>query len=654
MTKKEKKKVINKLLKRKIVKVVTPVVKKLDGKVKGLKVETGKALSKANKKINDVELSSKARDFDRDVKIDKLRVKVKEDKDNVIKFQERQTQLLRGDIANIPKVSKVEVLNQKDFPKDFRVNNLNEISREVDVKSIKEPIWYKKPINELRDSFKRNLDDLANKTIDVNVVSGRIGGGGGHGGGGIRVFADSGPNDQKALVNSRREVVIDANGSTVNIGSTVNVYLRGLSVNATIVGGTVAVGSTLFAVVNTLATGGMTVYQGNNPWMIGGSIANSGFGSSVSNFPLSFGVSITNWTGASITNWAGASGGNRTVVNNGGSVGVVQITSPWVVTGGISVSNMVTGVGVSITGGSISNGGFGASITNWSGIRGESLNITIAGGSITNKGFGATVTNWPAIYDVTGSTVGIGHTLFAVVNTSATGGMTVMQGTNPWMIGGSIANGGFGASITNWSGIRGESINVTIISTGFGASVTNWSGASGGNRTVMNNGGSVGVVQITSPWVIGGVSLMGGSINNSGFGASVTNWGGASGNIRNIVGNGGSIGVVQITSPWTVVNSGGSVGVVMISGVSIMGGSIANGGFGSSVTNWAGGSGLYVNDLLSNPLTRALYDFIGMSYGISQNLTSVIFKTGGAAGTSISGLGLSYDANNNLTYITKT
>lgn len=68
MTKEEKKKVINKLLKRKIVKVVAPAVKKLNSKVKELKDEAGKALLKVNKKVNDIDNFSKARDFDRDVK----------------------------------------------------------------------------------------------------------------------------------------------------------------------------------------------------------------------------------------------------------------------------------------------------------------------------------------------------------------------------------------------------------------------------------------------------------------------------------------------------------------------------------------------------------------------------------------------------------
>ena len=46
-------------------------------------------------------------------------------------------------------------------------------------------------------------------------------------------------------------------------------------------------------------------------------------------------------------------------------------------------------------------------------------------------------------------------------------------------------------------------------------------------------------------------------------------------------------------------------------------------------------------------------DYISLSY-TGSNLTTVVYKTGGAGGTTVATLTLAYDASNNLTSITKS
>lgn len=65
----------------------------------------------------------------------------------------------------------------------------------------------------------------------------------------------------------------------------------------------------------------------------------------------------------------------------------------------------------------------------------------------------------------------------------------------------------------------------------------------------------------------------------------------------------------------------------------------------TDVSSFAGGQGLPVNIL--NALVTKSYDYISCSY-TSGNLTGVVFKTGGAGGTTVATLTLTYDGGNNL------
>lgn len=54
-----------------------------------------------------------------------------------------------------------------------------------------------------------------------------------------------------------------------------------------------------------------------------------------------------------------------------------------------------------------------------------------------------------------------------------------------------------------------------------------------------------------------------------------------------------------------------------------------------------------------NSLVPAVYDYVSLSY-TGTNLTGVVFKTGGAGGTTVSTLTLGYDGSDNLISVTKT
>jgi len=60
-----------------------------------------------------------------------------------------------------------------------------------------------------------------------------------------------------------------------------------------------------------------------------------------------------------------------------------------------------------------------------------------------------------------------------------------------------------------------------------------------------------------------------------------------------------------------------------------------------------------VFDSVSNSLVPTAYDFISLSY-LSDNLTVVVYKEGGAAGTTVSTLTLTYDLSSNITSVTQT
>ena len=62
---------------------------------------------------------------------------------------------------------------------------------------------------------------------------------------------------------------------------------------------------------------------------------------------------------------------------------------------------------------------------------------------------------------------------------------------------------------------------------------------------------------------------------------------------------------------------------------------------------------LKVFDAVANALVPEVYDYISLVY-TGSNLTSVLFKTGGAGGSTVSTLTLAYDGSDNLTSVTKT
>ena len=71
----------------------------------------------------------------------------------------------------------------------------------------------------------------------------------------------------------------------------------------------------------------------------------------------------------------------------------------------------------------------------------------------------------------------------------------------------------------------------------------------------------------------------------------------------------------------------------------------------TDVSSFAGGTGIPVNTL--NTLVTQSYDYVSLSY-TGDNLTGVVFKTGGSAGTTVATLALTYDGNDNLLTVTKS
>jgi len=66
------------------------------------------------------------------------------------------------------------------------------------------------------------------------------------------------------------------------------------------------------------------------------------------------------------------------------------------------------------------------------------------------------------------------------------------------------------------------------------------------------------------------------------------------------------------------------------------------------------GQGMYAPAVVAfGPLAPADYDYIDMSY-TGANLTTVVYKLGGASGTTVVTLTLAYDGSNNLISVTRS
>ena len=150
---------------------------------------------------------------------------------------------------------------------------------------------------------------------------------------------------------------------------------------------------------------------------------------------------------------------------NGGSVTVYQGTDPWIVNGGVSLTNTAFGV-------SVSNSGFGATVSNWSGMSGTDVVVQPSHIGITQKHTyqtGATVTTlWtPAAgkrYAITDLIVNVGASATVAVISD---GATIMY-PDFAQNGGLVSN--FGSPITGLSqleiGLAGTA-NLTVFATGY-------------------------------------------------------------------------------------------------------------------------------------------------------------------------------------------
>lgn len=67
----------------------------------------------------------------------------------------------------------------------------------------------------------------------------------------------------------------------------------------------------------------------------------------------------------------------------------------------------------------------------------------------------------------------------------------------------------------------------------------------------------------------------------------------------------------------------------------------------------AGAAGWPVKDL--NKLVPTEYDYVSLTYvGATDNIDTVTYKTGGAGGTTVATLTLTYDGNDRITSVTRT
>lgn len=71
----------------------------------------------------------------------------------------------------------------------------------------------------------------------------------------------------------------------------------------------------------------------------------------------------------------------------------------------------------------------------------------------------------------------------------------------------------------------------------------------------------------------------------------------------------------------------------------------------TDVSSYSNGTPLPVN--IFNSLVTQAYDYISISY-TGDNITGVVFKTGGSGGTTVATLALTYDANDRLLTVTKS
>ena len=57
---------------------------------------------------------------------------------------------------------------------------------------------------------------------------------------------------------------------------------------------------------------------------------------------------------------------------------------------------------------------------------------------------------------------------------------------------------------------------------------------------------------------------------------------------------------------------------------------------------------VHIEGGVGNPLVSEQYDHITLTYNVGNYLTGVVYRTGGAGGTVVASLSLTYDGSNNL------
>lgn len=302
------------------------------------------------------------------------------------------------------------------------------------------------------------------------------------------------------------------------------------------------------------ATDATTVYQGTSPWIVAGTVTANQGAPGVTPWPVtgsvttSPDVNVHDGVGNPITSTGGALDVN---VSFPSSITVDQGTSPWIVSGNVSVSNFpavqpISGTVIALQGtspwtvdGTIDVGNFPAiQAVSQSGVWTTGRTWTLASGTDS-----VNVGNFPATQPVSGT-------------------VTALQGTSPWVVSGSITTSpdvnvhdGSGNAISS----TGTSLDVNV--TDFPATVAVTQSTSpwvvSGSVAVTNFPATVAVTQSTSPWVVAGTIIadqgtspwvVSGTVAATQSGA----WSVAVSNFPAVQPVSGTVTANQGTSPWVV------------------------------------------------------------------------------------------------------
>lgn len=405
------------------------------------------------------------------------------------------------------------------------------------------------------------------------------------------------------------------NASVITVGSpvanqsvsgTVQTDVRG-SVATVIIGGSIAASFTPPA--NQSVSGTVTTNQGTNPWIITGSVQGNFVGGNSSvqvlNFPtnqsVSGAVSVSNFpttqnVSGSVAAWLQST--NASIITVGGATGnssvqVLNFPANQSVSGAVSISNFPTTQNVS--GSVVSFQGTNPWIITGS----VQTSLTPAANQSVSGTVGASVIGHAPVFIVGGSvaTATTNSSVMLLGSTAVIGSVMTLQGTNPWIITGSV-QGDFGGG--------NSSVQVLNFPT---------------NQSVS---GTVAVTQSTTPWNIAG------SVASFQAGTQITS---VSGQVTVVSSLAGGIfpisGSVAATITNTNVNVSGSV-------VAFQGGTVITSVSGTILASVTGSVSIVPASVITGNASlvgAASVQVFSAASGVRNYVTAFLVSNTGAATT---------------------